>query len=57
VDHGQHGHGGDRRQPPAYSNRSSVQAGRICGIIATVLTLAILGFVVLVIAVGIGTAA
>ncbi|CAN5789495.1 hypothetical protein BH23ACT2_BH23ACT2_06430 [soil metagenome] len=33
--------------PAAYSNRGSIQAGRICGIIATVLTIAIVAFVVL----------
>ena len=37
------------RNPTAYTNRSSVQAGRICGIVATVLlVLTVIGIVLLV---------
>jgi hypothetical protein len=36
--------------PMAYTNRSAVQAGRICGIVATgLLTLYVVGFVVLIV--------
>jgi Domain of unknown function (DUF4190) len=38
------------RNPAAYTNRGSVQAGRICGIIATVLLILTVLFVIIVIA-------
>ena len=37
------------RNPAAYTNRGSVQAGRICGIVATVLLIiGVIGFILLV---------
>jgi hypothetical protein len=38
------------RNPMAYTNRSAVQAGRICGIIATALTALFVLFIVLLMA-------